>query len=461
MAEPPASGGRHLSRQGLCMLEDGQRIFGTDGIRGLANVDLTPDLAMSLARAAGDNISGGTAIVGRDTRRSGEMLSGALQAGFNSMGVDTIDAGVIPVGGVSALISEMGAQVGVMVSASHNPAPDNGIKFFDRRGMKLTDEAEDVIESRVRAGAPWRVPYAEKVGARYEVGNARARYLKVLRTSAKYSFAGMRIAIDAANGAAYKAAPELFEALQADVMVINAEPTGMNINEDCGATVPEALAAVADGRLGLSFDGDADRLIAIDEEGVPANGDVVMAVIATHLKSQGKLKNDLVVSTVMANLGFRQAMARAGIEVVETQVGDRYVLEAMLARKANLGGEQSGHIIQLDRGVTGDGLGTAIRLLEVMAGTGRELRELRAEAMTEFPQVLQNVEVGSRDGLASATSVWDAVRDAESALGENGRVLVRASGTEPLVRVMVEASTEATASDFAGRISEVVVKELA
>lgn len=443
------------------MLKDGQRLFGTDGVRGVANLELTPDLAMAMARAAGEGIPGGIAVVGRDTRRSGEMLSSALQAGFNAVGVDTIDAGVIPVGGVSVLVSEMGAHLGVMVSASHNPAPDNGIKFFDRRGMKLTDDAEDVIEARVRQGAPWKVPYAEKVGARYEVENARARYLKVLKDSAEYSFGGMRLAMDTANGAAYQAAPELFEALKADVMVINREPTGMNINLDCGATVPEALAKVADGRVGLSFDGDADRLIAIDEDGAVANGDVIMAIIATHLKSRDKLKNNKVVTTVMANLGFRQAMERAGIETIATQVGDRYVLEAMLAHKANIGGEQSGHVIQLDRGSTGDGLATAVRLLEVLAGTGRELRDLRKDAMTEFPQVLHNVSVGSKHRLAEASGLWEAVRQVEDELGQDGRVLVRASGTEPLIRVMVEASTGDLAERYAAQLAEVVSTELA
>lgn len=443
------------------LLKDGHRLFGTDGVRGVANLELTPDLAMALARAAGESMNSGLAIIGRDTRRSGEMLSSALQAGFHSVGVDTIDAGVIPVGGVSALIPEMGAHLGVMVSASHNPAPDNGIKFFDRRGMKLTDDAEDEIETRVRRGAPWKVSYAEKVGARYEVENARARYVKLLREAAEYSFGGMRIALDCANGAAYQAAPELFEGLKADVMVINREPTGMNINEGCGATVPGALAAVADGRIGLSFDGDADRLIAIDEDGVVANGDVIMAVIATHLKKRDKLRNNLVVTTVMANLGFRQAMQRAGIETIETKVGDRYVLEAMLAKKAALGGEQSGHVILLDRGRTGDGLSTAVRLLEVMAGTGRELRDLRAEVITEFPQVLENVQVGSKERLPEAQGLWDAVHEIEDELGEDGRVLVRASGTEPLVRVMVEAPTEEVAAGYARRLAETVGHELA
>jgi phosphoglucosamine mutase len=442
------------------MLKDGQRLFGTDGVRGVANLELTPDLAMAMARAAGEGVPGGMAIVGRDTRRSGEMLSSALQAGFNAVGVDTIDAGVIPVGGVSVLISEMGADLGVMVSASHNPAPDNGIKFFDRRGMKLTDDAEDVVEARLRRGAPWKVPYAEKVGARYEVENARARYLKVLKDSAEYSFGGMRIAIDAANGAAFQAAPELFEALKADVVVFNREPTGMNINQGCGATHPEALAAVAEGRVGLSFDGDADRLIAVDEDGTVANGDVVMAIIAKHLKSRDKLKNNKVVTTVMANLGFRQAMERAGIETIATQVGDRYVLEAMLAHKANIGGEQSGHVIQLDRGATGDGLATAVRLLEVMAGTGRELRDLRTDAMTEFPQILHNVSVAGKDRLAEANGLWDAVRQVEDELGEDGRVLVRASGTEALVRVMVEAASSDIAEKHALRLAEVVEQEL-
>lgn len=436
------------------MLDSAVPLFGTDGVRGVANVDLTPQLAMDLARAAGELAGSGTAVIGRDTRRSGEMLNGALHAGFHSVGIDTVDAGVIPVGGVSVLIRELGGELGVMISASHNPAPDNGIKFFDRRGAKLSDEQEHEIEGRLRQGPPYKVSFAEKVGTRYEVANARARYLKEVRESANFSFNGISVALDCAHGAAYKAAPELFEMLKADVTVHYAEPTGMNINDGCGATHPEVLSGLVDGRIGLSFDGDADRLMAVDEDGGVLNGDVIMAIIAIHMKQNGRLKNNVVVSTVMANLGFKKAMESHGIEVVQTQVGDRYVLQEMLARKSVLGGEQSGHVVFLDRAKTGDGLLTAVRLLEVIASTGKPLRDLHAEAMTEFPQVLLNVRVAAKERLADATALWDAVRDAEADLGEEGRVLVRASGTEPLVRVMVEASSHDRAATIAEALAD-------
>jgi phosphoglucosamine mutase len=442
------------------MLQDGQRLFGTDGVRGIANLELDATFALDLARSAGEISGDGPVVIGRDTRRSGEMLNASLQAGFHSVGIDTCDVGVIPVGGVSALIPEMGATLGVMVSASHNPAQDNGIKFFNSRGDKLTDEREDEIEARLRSSAPWKTSYADKIGTRFEVENARARYLKTIHDQAEFSFGGMRLALDCAHGAAYRAAPELFTDLKADIDVHFAEPTGMNINDGCGATHPEVLASVADGRIGLCFDGDADRLFVVDENGEVANGDVIMAIIAHHLKDKGKLKNNLVVATVMSNLGFRQSMERAGIELVETKVGDRYVLESMLHRKAALGGEQSGHVIQLDRGRTGDGLQTAVRLLEVVASTGREIRDLRRDAMVEFPQVLKNVRVGSKERLSDADGLWQAIQDAEDELGDEGRVLVRASGTEPLVRVMVEADTAERAQTFADSLAAVVVEEL-
>ena len=442
------------------MLQDGQRLFGTDGVRGVANLELDAQFALDLARATGESIGEGTVIVGRDTRRSGEMLNAALQAGFHSVGVDTIDVGVIPVGGVSTLIPEMGARLGAMVSASHNPAQDNGIKFFDQRGDKLTDDREDAIESRLRKGSPWKTSFGDKVGTRFEIENARGRYLKSIRDQAQFSFGGLRLALDCANGAAFRAAPELFTSLKADVKVHFADPTGMNINDGCGATSPQALAELADGRIGLCFDGDADRLFVIDEDGNVANGDVIMAIIALHLKAKGELKNNLVVTTVMSNLGFRQSFERAGIDLVETAVGDRYVLEAMLRHKANIGGEQSGHVIQLDRSRSGDGLRTAVRLLEVVASTGREIRDLRADAMVEFPQVLNNVRVDSKERLADADGLWEAIRDAEEDLGSDGRVLVRASGTESLVRVMVEATTSDKAQAIADSLAAVVVDEL-
>ncbi len=436
-----------------------RRLFGTDGVRGVANIDLDVPLVFDLARAAGELIGGGAVVVGRDTRRSGDMLAAGLQAGFHSVGVDTLDAGIIPVGGVSFLIPELGARLGVMVSASHNPAPDNGVKFFDATGAKLDDGREAEIEARLRQGEPWKTPTGAGVGAARAILDATDRYLAAIRQDAGSSLEGLRLALDCANGAASRAAPELFASLGADVVSHFASPDGLNINEACGATTPGYLAEVADGRLGLSFDGDADRLMVVDEDGRVANGDVILAVIARHLKECGELPGNRVVATVMSNLGFRMAMHEAGIELAETRVGDRYVMEAMLAEGAVLGGEQSGHVIQLDRGRTGDGLRTAVRLLDVITATGRTLADLRSEALVEFPQVLENVRVRSKD-LEGADRVWEAVRAAERELGDEGRVLVRASGTEPVVRVMVEAPTMASARRVTHRLVEVIAAEL-
>ena len=435
-----------------------RRLFGTDGIRGVANVDLDVPLVFDLGRAAGELIGGGAVLVGRDTRRSGDMLGAGLQAGFHSQGVDTIDAGVIPVGGVSSLIPELGARLGVMVSASHNPAPDNGVKFFDAQGSKLDDAWEAEVERRIGQGAPWKAPTGAGIGIRRNIPDATERYLSGIRRHAG-SLAGLRLALDCANGAASRAAPELFSSLGADVVEHFASPDGMNINDGCGAATPENLAAVAGGRIGLSFDGDADRLMVIDEDGRVANGDVILAVIARHLRDRGELPNNRVVTTVMSNLGFRRAMHQAAIDLVETRVGDRYVLEAMLRYGAVLGGEQSGHVIQLDRARTGDGLRTAVRLLDVVVATGRSVRDLRSDALVEFPQVLQNVSVRSKD-LDKADRVWEAVRAVESELGADGRILVRASGTEPIIRVMVEAPDMETTRSIAGRLADVVADEL-
>lgn len=439
---------------------EGRRLFGTDGIRGRANVELTADLALAVGRAAGESIPEGQVLVGRDTRRSGEMLAGALQAGFHSVGIDTIDVGILPAGGIAFLTSETRASMGVVVSASHNPSADNGIKLLGRDGSKLSDHEEDQIEQRMRRGAPWKVAIDQGIGTAFKMAEADDRYLDHLRDSMPYTLRGISIALDCANGAAFRVAPELFRRLKADVEVFAAEPDGTNINAGCGATHPRFLAEQAAGRIGFSFDGDADRLIAVDEDGAVANGDVVMAVIARYLKEAGRLKNNIVVSTVMANLGFRRAMERLGIDVVETQVGDRYVLEAMREHKANLGGEQSGHVILADRANTGDGLLTAVRLLEVMASSGKELRELRKETITEYPQVLRNVHVADKHKLADAHLLWEAVRDAEERLEGEGRILVRASGTESLVRVMVEAASGTEAAAIADVLVEITRAEL-
>lgn len=436
------------------LLDAGKPIFGTDGVRGEAGTELTPELVMDIGRAAGGQLRHGPVIVGRDTRRSGSMLASALQAGFQSVGIDTVDVGILPSGGISILTSTSGATMGAVVSASHNPAPDNGVKLLGEGGTKLADDVERRIEADLRS-ASRRSATSGGIGIGMLDADAVGTYVGHLASAATYTLGGMRLVLDCANGAAFKAAPELFRRLRADVEVISAEPNGMNINDGCGATHPEVLASVSGGRVGFAFDGDADRLIAVDEDGRIANGDVIMAIVARHWKSHGVLKNDLVVSTVMSNLGFKKAMAESGIRLVETKVGDRYVMEALLHHRGVLGGEQSGHVIFLDKGRTGDGLLTAVRLLDVMAGTGKELRDLRAEAITEYPQVLVNVEVGRDADLTAATALWDAVAEVESELGEHGRVLVRPSGTEPLVRVMVEATSLEEAERYAGGLASV------
>lgn len=441
------------------LLDEGRPIFGTDGVRGVAGSELTPELALAIGRAAGSYLRGGPVIVGRDTRRSGEMLASALQSGFNAVGIDTIDVGVLPSGGISYLTATTGATMGAIVSASHNPAEDNGIKLLASRGTKLPDEVERELEDRLRAPGG-KSTLGPNIGTRFTDGDALQRYVDHLVSASRYNLSGLRLALDCANGAAYMAAPLLFQRLKADLEVYADAPDGTNINAGCGATHPEMLAGAAKGRIGLSFDGDADRLIAVDEDGRVANGDVVMAVVARHMKAQGSLKKNLVVATVMSNLGFRKSMAEAEIDLIETRVGDRYVMEALLEHRGVLGGEQSGHIIFLDKGQTGDGLLTAVRLLDVVAGTGKELRQLRAEAITEYPQVLQNVRVARGANLSGAGALWDEVRRVESELGDEGRVLVRASGTEPLVRVMVEASSEEAARHYADRLSSITESSL-
>ena len=436
---------------------DTPRLFGTDGVRGKANTELTPAFAMDLAMAAGETIDG-PVLIGRDTRRSSPMLAAALHAGFNAVGIDTVDVGVLPTGGISYLTRTTDAWYGVVVSASHNPAEDNGIKFFGSNGSKLSDERELAIEERFHRGAPWAEKTAGMIGLQREITDARSTYVGYLAQQLPYSLKGFEVAVDCANGSAFLAGPELFEGLGATVDVFCAEPDGTNINDGCGATRPEFLARRVNGRLGLCFDGDADRLVAVDEDGVPANGDVLMAVLAAFLKENGRLTGNAVAITPMANLGFRRAMESLDIDVIEAAVGDRYVLEAMSEKKLVLGGEQSGHVIFEDR-TTGDGLMTAIRLLEVMMSTGKPLRELRT-VMTEYPQVLRNVRVRSREALDGAELLWTAVGEAEGKLGDAGRVLVRASGTEPLIRVMVEADTAPRAATVADELVDVVRAEL-
>ncbi|MEX1209193.1 MAG: phosphoglucosamine mutase [Acidimicrobiia bacterium] len=432
-------------------------LFGTDGVRGVANVDLTTDLAMGLARAAGDGRAG-LAVVGRDTRRSGQMLASAVHAGFNAAGFDTVDLGIVPVGAVSFHTREMNAAFGVMVSASHNPAADNGIKFFGSDGGKLDDDHEAAIEGRLRHGPPWHEVSGGDVGIQVPSRDGMTAYLKAISAKSSYRLQGLEVVLDCAHGAAFLAGPRLFADLGADVEAINIEPTGMNINDGCGAVSTGMLAEHAAGRIGLAFDGDADRCIAVDEDGIVCNGDVILAILVRHLRGRGELPGDRVVTTVMSNLGFRLAMRKMGVELLETPVGDRYVREEMQRVDAGLGGEQSGHVLFRDRS-TGDGLMTGMRLLEVVAATGAPLKELR-RVMVEYPQVLRNVHVRVKERLADADSLWATVAAMEKRLGDQGRVLIRASGTEPLVRVMVEATESHEAAAIADDLVVVVRREL-
>ncbi len=442
------------------MLTEGKRLFGTDGVRGIANQDLTPEFVFELGRAAGSGLSVGPVLVGQDTRRSGAMLSSAIQSGFHSVGIDTLDVGVLPSGGIASLTADTDATMGIVISASHNPAPDNGVKLLGRHGQKLTDEQEDEIEFRLRLKKPFRRPVGPAVGTRFPMPQARSRYVAAAAKVSTYSLRGLPITLDCANGAAYEAAPELFSKLGADLRIIHAEPDGTNINLESGATHPASLREHSHGRIGLAFDGDADRLIAVDETGRIANGDVIMAILAKSMLGRDELRNNLVVSTVMANLGFRRAMESLGVDVIQTPVGDRYVMAAMKEHNAVLGGEQSGHIILRRLAPTGDGLITAVKLLDVVAGSGRTLAELRDDVITEYPQVLRNVTVDDTHAIEDADQVWASVADAEALLGENGRVLVRASGTEPVIRIMVEALEKQTALRIVDDLVAVVQEEL-
>jgi phosphoglucosamine mutase len=435
-----------------------QRLFGTDGVRGSANSELTPDIAFDLARAAGEAVTGHV-VIGRDTRRSGPMLASAAAAGFNSVGIDVVDLGIIPTGAVSRLTRDSAATYGIVVSASHNPAEDNGIKFFARDGAKIDDATERAIEDRFFDSRPYRRAVGANIGIQTVMSDAIERYAEKVSRTVSYSMKGLEFVVDTANGAAFAAAPYLFNKVGATVEVIADTPDGMNINDGVGATFPEAVAKAANGRIGMAFDGDADRLIAVDEDGRVVDGDVIMAIFAQWQLERGKLAKNTVVATVMSNLGFIQAMERLGIDVIVTPVGDRHVVDAMRRSGAVVGGEQSGHILLEDRS-TGDGLRTALRLMEVIASTGKELRELRT-VMSELPQVLTNVKVASKNGWQENTLISRATAEAERELGSRGRVLVRASGTEPLIRVMVEAPTESEASNVADSIAAVVESELA
>lgn len=437
------------------------RLFGTDGIRGVANAELTPELALQLGRAVvevrrAEGRDRPCIAVGRDPRASGEMLEAALIAGVTSAGGDALPLGVTPTPGVALLTGVHGADAGAVLSASHNPVGDNGIKFFGAAGYKLTDAEEDRVEALLGSDGPDR-PTGTAVGRIRRVEDPLAPYLAHLTAAAGPTrLDGLRVVVDCANGAASAVAPAVLSALGAEVHPIHAEPDGSNINAGCGSTHPEVLAAEVTARgadVGVSFDGDADRLIAVDEHGDVVDGDAILAVLAVALQAEQGLSS--VVTTVMTNLGFKLAMQARGIEVVETKVGDRYVLEAMRAGGHPLGGEQSGHLILAEFATTGDGILSAVRLLSVLARSGRPL-SAHAGIVQRLPQVLVNVDGVDRARLPEDTAVAAAVAAAEARLGSEGRVLVRASGTEPLIRVMVEAATSAQATAVADELAALI-----
>jgi phosphoglucosamine mutase len=449
------------------------RLFGTDGVRGLANRDVTVELALDLGSAAAHVLGSRSvpghrpkAVVGRDPRASGEFLSAAVSAGLAASGVDVVDLGVVPTPALAYLVSAMHADLGVMVSASHNAMPDNGIKFFARGGLKLDDSVEDEIESVLGNG--WERPIGADVGRmRIDTGIAAEQYVEHLTASIGTTpdlrpLEGLRIAVDAANGAASQVGPEALREAGADVVVINASPDGRNINEKAGSTHPEQLQAVvvaAEADFGVAFDGDADRCLAVDHGGVLVDGDQILGILAKSLKDEGRLAGDTLVVTVMSNLGLLLAMKDAGINTVQTGVGDRYVLEEMRAHGYGLGGEQSGHIILAEHATTGDGVLTSLHLAARVKATGKRLADLATE-IPRLPQTLVNVKGVDKARAATDEDLLAAVESAESLLGETGRVLLRPSGTEPVVRVMVEAATQTQADGVAETLAAVVRERL-
>ena len=449
------------------------RLFGTDGVRGLANETLTVELSLRLAQAAavvlgkgrhadGRRASGRrpVAVLARDPRVSGDFIAAAVAAGLASSGVDVYDAGVLPPPALAFLVSDFDADFGVVVSASHNPAPDNGIKFFAAGGTKLPDEVEDRIEAAL--AEPPIAPKGAEVGRIRRFADAEDRYLVHLLGSLPARLDGLHVVLDCANGAASGVSPDAFRGAGATLTLIGADPDGVNINAGVGSTHLEQLAkAVVDSGadIGIAHDGDADRCLAVDAHGNVVDGDRIMAVLALSLKARGLLAKDTLVATVMSNLGLRKAMADHGVTMVETKVGDRYVLEALMRDDLSLGGEQSGHVIMTAHATTGDGILTGLHLAAELARTGKSLAEL-ASVMTVYPQVMVNVEDVDHESLGEDDAIAAAVVVAQERLGSRGRVLLRPSGTEPLVRVMVEASDQAVADEIAHSLASVVRKRL-
>ncbi|MHB0976399.1 MAG: phosphoglucosamine mutase [Candidatus Aquicultorales bacterium] len=438
------------------------RLFGTDGVRGIANTELTPELAFKLGFAGALALGKGGFVIGRDTRISGTLLESALMAGLTSAGADVLSVGIMPTPAIAYLTKAMGATGGVVISASHNPAEYNGIKFFNGQGFKLSDELEDEIEATLPEVETAKRPTGGRIGRIEHRRDAEELYIEHVLSILGGSLSGLRVALDCANGAAYKVAPAILERAGAEVSALCSDPDGENINLECGSTHLERVRGrvLSDGfDLGLAHDGDADRVLAVDERGDEVDGDFIMAICGSHMKEKGSLPRDEVVVTVMTNLGFDLAMKQRGIGVVKTKVGDRYVLEEMMKRGAGLGGEQSGHIIFLEHATTGDGIITALKLCDVMRQTNSPLSELKG-IMRRLPQVLINVKVPQGFSIDGKEPVARRISEVEENLGETGRVLVRPSGTEPLVRVMVEAPTDQVARSAAEEIVAAIESQL-
>ncbi len=447
-----------------------KRIFGTDGVRGVANVHpMTTEVAMQLGRAAAHVFKDGDRrhrlVIGKDTRLSGYMIETALVSGICSMGVDVLLVGPLPTPGISFITASMRADAGVVISASHNPYQDNGIKFFNRDGFKLPDELEIRIEDLINSGEIDSLrPIADEVGKAFRVDDAVGRYIVFLKNTfpRELDLQGLKIVLDCANGAAYKVAPSVLEELGAEVITLGVNPDGKNINAGCGSLYPEVMAAAVrehGADLGIALDGDADRVIFVDERGDLVDGDSVMAICATRMLAAGTLKKQTLVATVMSNMGLEIAIKKAGGVMVRTAVGDRYVVEEMRRGGYNLGGEQSGHMIFLDHNTTGDGILSALQVLEVIQRTGKRLSEL-AQVMEALPQVLLNVRVKQRTDLSTIPEVSKVIADVEEKLAEQGRVLIRYSGTEPLLRIMLEGVDQAQIEKLAAEIAAAVAMSI-
>ncbi len=443
------------------------RLFGTDGVRGTANKELTPELAYHMGRAAaayfGARKERPVFLIGRDTRRSGPMLESALAAGINAVGGDVVLAGVIPTPAVSHLVKKHGYDAGVVISASHNPFEDNGIKFFDNQGFKLPDAVEDEMESLIEQSKNGTLPRSigKEVGRQFQREGLRYEYVDFICSTVQENLEGIRIIYDGANGAAYQVAPEVFSRLGAVTLATHVLPDGVNINKNCGSTHLEGLqAAVVANRadIGIANDGDADRCLMVDEEGNVLDGDQIMLLCALHLKEQGKLKKDTIVSTVMSNIGFHKAAKELGMKTINTAVGDRYVLEKMREEDYSIGGEQSGHVIFLDYNATGDGLLTAVQTLAILKSSGKKLSELAA-LMTKYPQLLVNVRVATKEGWEENRAIQEAIAKGNEELGDSGRILVRPSGTEALIRVMAEGQDQEQLNRICHAIADVVLQE--